>query len=85
MPRKAIELVHPDSFMFDSELFCSDLRTVLVQPAFKLFSSYPEPWWERQLNIKSGRSDTDLPMRQCYHWGTEGIKKVQIQQTVPRS
>jgi lysine 2-monooxygenase len=73
MPRRPIEQLHSDSFLFESEQFQSDLRTVLPQPAFKVFSAYREPWWARNpLNVGAGRSDTDLPLRQCYYWGTEG-------------
>jgi lysine 2-monooxygenase len=72
MPRRAIELLHPDSFLFASEQFQDDLKTVLAQPAFKIFAAYPEPWWERVRGITVGRSVTDLPIRQCYYWGTEG-------------
>jgi monoamine oxidase len=73
MPRRAIELLHPDSFLFSSEQFQADLKTVLAQPAFKVFAAYREPWWTKKpLEISSGRSATDLPVRQCYYWGTEG-------------
>jgi len=73
MPRRAIELLDPDSFLFAGAQFQADLRTVLAQPALKLFSCYPEPWWQA-LGISSGRSRTDLPVRQCYYWGTEGLQ-----------
>jgi monoamine oxidase len=71
MPRRAIELLHPDSFLFQEQKVRADLAAVLAQPAFKIFSLYSEPWWEK-LRVRSGRSDTDLPLRQCYYWGTEG-------------
>lgn len=72
MPRRAIEMLHPDSFLFDSDQFQDDLKTVLPQPAFKIFAAYREPWWEKVRGIRAGRSVTDLPVRQCYYWGTEG-------------
>jgi lysine 2-monooxygenase len=72
LPRRAIELLDPESFLFDSAQFVADLRSVLPQPAFKVFAAYREPWWEKAKGITAGRSVTDLPIRQCYYWGTEG-------------
>ena len=70
MPRRAIELLHPDSFLFDQPTFAEDLASVLPQPGFKIFSAYRAPWWLDQRGITAGRSVTDLPIRQCYYWGT---------------
>lgn len=71
MPRRSIELLHPDSFIFQSPDFQDNLRSVLAQPAFKIFAAYREPWWTTTRGITAGRSLTDLPIRQCYYWGTE--------------
>jgi hypothetical protein len=71
MPRRSIELLHPDSFIFNSAEFQTNLRTVLPQPAFKIFAAYREPWWTNSREITAGRSLTDLPVRQCYYWGPE--------------
>ena len=71
MPRRAIELLHPDSFLFQSTDFQANLRSVLAQPAFKIFAAYRRPWWTKTRGITAGRSLTDLPIRQCYYWGTE--------------
>jgi hypothetical protein len=70
MPRRAIELLHPDSFLFDAPQFGEDLQAVLPQPGFKIFAAYRRPWWLDQRGITAGRSVTDLPIRQCYYWGT---------------
>jgi lysine 2-monooxygenase len=75
LPRRAIELLDPESFLFDSDQFAADLRSVLPQPALKVFAAYREPWWETAKGITAGRSVTDLPIRQCYYWGTEGKQR----------
>jgi monoamine oxidase len=71
MPRRAIELLHPDSILFGSADFQRHLRSVLPQPAFKIFAAYRRPWWTMARGMTAGRSLTDLPIRQCYYWGTE--------------
>lgn len=70
MPRRSIELLHPDSFLFDQPGFEADLQAVMPQPGFKIFAAYRQPWWLDQRGITAGRSVTDLPLRQCYYWGT---------------
>jgi monoamine oxidase len=70
MPRRSIELLHPDSFLFDCPTFAEDLASVLPQAGFKIFAAYRAPWWLDQHGITAGRSVTDLPIRQCYYWGT---------------
>jgi monoamine oxidase len=70
MPRKALELLHPDSYLFSCQQFETDLQSVLPQPGFKIFAAYRNPWWFDQRGIWAGRSVTDLPVRQCYYWHT---------------
>jgi monoamine oxidase len=70
MPRRSIEGLHPDSFIFDSEQFQKDVRAVLPQPGFKIFAAYRRPWWKEARGVSAGRSVTDLPVRQCYYWVT---------------
>lgn len=72
LPRRSLELLHPDSVLFASEQFEDDLQAVAPQPALKIFAAYAEPWWTTTRGIAAGRSVTDLPIRQCYYWGTEG-------------
>ena len=43
MPRRSIELLHQDSFLFADAQFQDDLQTVLAQPAFKIFAAYRRP------------------------------------------
>lgn len=71
MPRRGLELLLGDCFLFEHEQFVTDLQAVAPQAASKYFLCYREPWWA-QLGLEAGRSDTDLPMRQCYYFGTEG-------------
>jgi lysine 2-monooxygenase len=70
MPRRAIESLHPDSFIFRSAAFEDDIRAVLPQPGFKIFAAYRRPWWTIARGVTAGRSVTDLPLRQCYYWVT---------------
>ncbi|UUN31075.1 FAD-dependent oxidoreductase [Streptomyces sp. FIT100] len=71
MPQRSIELLDPDSFLFTSDRFLSDLGAVVPRPASKLFLGYDRPWWE-DIGLNAGRSVTDLPLRQTYYWGVEG-------------
>jgi monoamine oxidase len=70
LPRRSIELLHQDSFPFADAQFQGDLEAVLAQPALKIFAAYRRPWWQER-NLFSGRSVTDLPVRQCYYWFPE--------------
>jgi monoamine oxidase len=71
MPQRSIELLDPDTFLFTSNQFLSDLGSVIPRPASKLFLGYDRPWWE-DIGLNAGRSVTDLPLRQVYYWGIEG-------------
>ena len=46
------------------------IEAVISQAAFKMFLGYPYPWW-RALGVESGRTITDMPIRQTYYFGTE--------------
>lgn len=69
MPRRSLELVEWAGF--HREPLRTNLASVILQPAFKLFLGYEYPWW-KPLGLCAGRSITDLPIRQCYYFGTEG-------------
>lgn len=71
LPQRSLALLDGDCCLFESDQFLEDLSAVVPQPAAKIFLGYDRPWW-RELGITSGRSDTDLPVRQCYYFGTEG-------------
>jgi len=70
LPRRAIELLDPESFLFGHDQFVADLGAVSPQPGAKLFLGYDHPWWT-DLGLRRGRSVTDLPLRQVY-LGVEG-------------
>ncbi len=73
MPRKSLELLDQDNFFFDineNAVLNNNIRSVIMEPAFKILMGFTYPWW-KELGIDSGHSITDLPMRQCYYFGTD--------------
>jgi lysine 2-monooxygenase len=72
LPRRALELLDPETFLFANPQFVMDLDTVTPEAAVKTFLIYSHPWWEEQLGLQSGRSISDMPIRQTYYFGTEG-------------
>jgi monoamine oxidase len=72
LPRRAIEMLDPETFLFANPQFVADLDTVARESAAKTFLTYAQPWWQEQLGLESGRSISDLPLRQTYYFGTEG-------------
>lgn len=74
MPRRSIELLDHTGkeAVFDtSDAVVWDLiKSVYPVPMFKIFLTYPYPWWEA-VGVSQGRTITDLPIRQCYYWGVE--------------
>jgi hypothetical protein len=73
MPRRALELLEQVGPVFDSAN--TEVRKLMQSVSgvslFKLFTCYRYPWWEA-VGVSSGRSLTDLPIRQCYYWGVDG-------------
>jgi len=72
MPRRSLELIK--GAFFEDAWLKENMQSVLIQSAFKLFLAYERPWW-RSLGLVSGRSVTDLPIRQAYYFGTESEQK----------
>ncbi|MCV0403977.1 MAG: FAD-dependent oxidoreductase [Chloroflexi bacterium] len=75
LPRRALELLGQTGSLLEPFPFADPAVLELVGsvhrfPAFKLFLAYEEPWW-RELGITSGRSVTDLPIRQTYYFGVD--------------
>jgi lysine 2-monooxygenase len=68
MPRRSLELIK--GAFFQDKWLKKNLKSVLIQSAFKLFLAYERPWW-RTMGLVAGRSVTDLPIRQAYYFGTE--------------
>jgi monoamine oxidase len=75
MPRRSLDLLQPS---------CPELQrienligSVTPRPLFKLFTTYANPWWLSAgytneagtfVPVQSGRSVTDMPVRQTYYW-----------------
>ncbi|RBH41232.1 amine oxidase, partial [Pseudomonas sp. MWU13-2860] len=78
MPRRALELLSATSpWLQESARFKELIASVTPRPLFKLFTTYNSPWWLNTgyntadgdyVPVKSGRSVTDLPIRQTYYW-----------------
>lgn len=69
MPRRSLELLDESGPVLGDPGFRKLIATVTPIPLFKAFVAYHEPWWET-LGITSGRSVTDLPLRQVYYWAS---------------
>ena len=77
MPRKSLELLDQNNFFFNAnrhQKLNENIRSIIMEPAFKILMGFEGPWW-RELGIDSGHSITDLPMRQCYYFGTDAETK----------
>jgi len=70
MPRRALELITPGSQLLQQREVSRLVRSVTPRPLFKLFTTYPDPWW-LPAGVKAGRTTTDLPVRQTYYWPTD--------------
>jgi monoamine oxidase len=74
MPRRSLELIDQTGAMLGgghNDDMHRWIRSITPNPLFKIFVCYHTPWWEAA-GVKQGESVTDLPIRQCYYWGTEG-------------
>lgn len=70
LPAQALRGLDPSSLPLVDEQFRHDLDSVVPVPAAKLYFGFASPWWE-SIGLKDGRSDTDLPIRQCLYFGVE--------------
>lgn len=76
MPRRSLDLLAPTSPPLQKIAHLTS--AVTPQPLFKLFTTYKDPWWRaagydkdgKFIPVESGRSVTDLPVRQTYYWPT---------------
>ncbi|HEY1165842.1 MAG TPA: FAD-dependent oxidoreductase [Chitinophaga sp.] len=75
MPRRALDLISPHSPKLQE--IKQLISSVTPRPLFKLFTTYGNPWWRisgytspdgKFVPVQSGRSVTDLPIRQTYYW-----------------
>jgi monoamine oxidase len=72
MPRRSLELLQPAGAVLDRRHreVRALIESVMPIPLFKIFLCYDHPWWEAA-GVTTGRSVTDMPIRQCYYWGVE--------------
>ena len=72
MPRRSLELIEPTGAILDPkhEDVRALIESVMPIPLFKIFLCYDYPWW-KGVGVSTGRSLTDMPIRQCYYWGVE--------------
>ncbi len=73
MPRRSLELLDQQNFFFNANKHKElnhNIRSVIMEPAYKILMGFERAWW-KTLGIDSGHSITDLPMRQCYYFGTD--------------
>ncbi|HEX5736177.1 MAG TPA: FAD-dependent oxidoreductase [Blastocatellia bacterium] len=77
LPQRSLELLQLSETFFDLDAEANQELNSLVysvspQPALKLFMGYEQAWWKaKPLDLSSGRSITDMPIRQIYYFGTE--------------
>jgi Flavin containing amine oxidoreductase len=77
MPRRSLELIDRSPSYFelfdgtDGARFRRTLPTSIIEPSMKIMMAFEDPWWKDQFGALSGESITDLPMRQCYYFGTD--------------
>lgn len=71
MPRRSLELLdRTGPVMGDSKMRWM-MNSVDPVQLYKMFIAYERPWWTDKFGLKEGRTLTDLPVRQCYYWGSE--------------
>lgn len=77
MPCRSLELLSPGSPPLQAPHVRALISSVTPRPLFKLFTTYSSPWWRsagytddqgNNVPVESGRSVTDLPIRQTYYW-----------------
>lgn len=78
MPRRSLDLLMPTCPQLQQ--IKSLISTVTPRPLFKVFTTYTNPWWMAAgywqtsgntttfVPVQSGRTVTDLPVRQTYYW-----------------
>lgn len=75
MPRRSLDLLAETSRPLQA--IQPLIASVTPRPLFKFFTTYSNPWWLAAgynpsegpfVPVKSGRTVTDLPVRQVYYW-----------------
>jgi monoamine oxidase len=73
MPRRSLELIDQSSFLAftNYETWQHHLTSVIMEPSFKILMGFEYPWWVKHFKTRHGHSISDLPLRQCYYFGTD--------------
>jgi monoamine oxidase len=83
MPLRSLEILNrQNNFFWDPGSEQEEkFKCVTPIPLFKLALCYSRPWWQDlppvevpghgPRKITKGKSNTDLPIRQCYYWSTD--------------
>ena len=74
MPRRSLELLDQNNFFFDQDtqtVLQKNMASVIKEPSLKILMGFEEPWWKEDFGTLAGHSITDLPLRQCYYFGTD--------------
>lgn len=79
MPRRSLDLLAEQSPPLQDPAIQTLIGSVTPRPLFKLFTTYTNPWWlaagyagpDGFVPVQSGRTVTDLPVRQVYYWPTD--------------
>jgi len=74
MPARSLELLDQNNFFFDRntrKVFQENIASVIKEPSYKILMGFEAPWWKTAFGAIAGHSVTDLPIRQCYYFGTD--------------
>lgn len=67
MPRRSLDLLAPSCPPLQQPDVQTLIGSVTPRPLFKVFTTYASPWW-LAAGVQSGRTVTDMPVRQTYYW-----------------
>lgn len=67
MPRRSLDLLTPNCAPLQQPEVQVLIGSVTPRPLFKVFTTYANPWW-LAAGVQTGRTVTDLPVRQTYYW-----------------
>lgn len=74
MPRRSLELLDQNNFFFQEDrhtVLQRNIASVIKEPSLKILMGFESAWWKEDFGTKAGHSITDLPVRQCYYFGTD--------------
>lgn len=70
LPPAAMEQLDPSSFFLADDRFRAAINGVIRVHLGKIHLAFERPWWE-ETGYGTGRTITDIPMRQSYLWGKD--------------